>query len=340
MTILEYVKDRTGAILIHAAGMIVLGIYLGAANLDTSMIALIIIGWAFVMIVYFLCGYLERKRYFGQLEDLLASLDKPYLISEVMTPPYRQEDRRYREILRRSNKSVIEAIHKLEDEQKNYKEYIESWIHEVKLPITAIELICENQTKPDEKALARKIRPQLTRVENLVEATLFYARSESVYKDYLIKEIDLEEVVMDAVGRNKAFLIQNRMSVDVKCKCSRVYSDGKWLQFILNQLLFNAVKYKKGDDGHVTITGNDIKNGVQLIIEDQGIGIKESEISRVFEKGFTGSNGRTRGDSTGIGLYLCSKLCGKLGIKISVDSQEGSYTKAILTIPRGNYFCN
>lgn len=338
MTIFEYLKDRMPALLVNLSAMLAVAVYLTAGGVDISMTILLLVGWAFLLVIFFACGYVRRNRYFKEIEAIFHQLDKPYLLGEVMGRPSRSEDKKYREIIRRSNKSVIEAIRRLEDEQKEYKEYIESWIHDVKLPITAAALVCQNQTEPDAKETARKILPELSKMENLVESALFYARSDSVYQDYLIEETDLEEVINQTIARNKSFLIANRMTIEVDCSCDRVFSDGKWLQFILSQILINAAKYKKEDCGKIRILGRDVKNGVRLSVEDEGIGIKESEISRIFDKGFTGTNGRSRARSTGIGLYLCCKLCRKLGIEISAASEEGRYTRIDLTFPRSDYY--
>ncbi len=338
MRISEYMRDHMVSILVNLSGMLLLTIYLTAGGISVSMTALILIGWAGVLLIFFTAGYLERKRYFSRMQGLLKGLDKPYLLGELAGKPYRTEDRLHIELLRQSNKSVIEAIHKLEEEQKDYRDYIESWIHDVKIPITAAELICTNQREPREKALSRKIRPELAKIENYVELALFYARSDSVYQDYLMKEMDLEDAINLAIGRNKAFLIQNNMRIQVDLNCGNVYCDEKWLVFLLNQILFNAVKYRKGDSGELFFTGWDVKNGVKLSIEDKGVGIKESEIGRIFDKGFTGTNGRKKEFSTGMGLYLCKKLCTRLGLEIGAESQDGLFTRITLTFPKGTYF--
>ena len=337
MTVFEYMRDRIWTLLVNLAAMIAVTAYLTAGGVSASMTVLLILGWAVTLVIFFALGYVRRNRYFRDLEHTLQALDKPYLLGEIMGKPYRSEDRKYRQLIRLSNKAVIEAIRRMEDEQREYKEYIESWIHDVKLPITAIELICRNQTDPAAKEAARKIAPELSRMDNLVESALFYARSDSVYQDYLIRETDLQAVIDQTIARNKAYLIANRMMIEASCSCGSVFCDEKWLQFILGQILINAAKYKKGQGGKVRITGKDIKNGVLLVLEDDGMGIPESEIGRIFEKGFTGTNGRGGHKSTGIGLYLCKKLCGKLGIQITAESEEGAFTRILLAFPKSDH---
>jgi len=333
MSFFEYIKDKIMIILLNISCLLALSIYLLLTGNNFDSVLLIGIVWILILSAYFLNEFTRRNRYFKKLNNILNNLEKRYLLAEVMKPTFRLEDKIYREIIRKSNKSVIEKINQLEDEQKDYKEYIESWIHEVKIPITSMDLICNN----NKNDVMRKMSSELSRVESYVEMTLFYARSEEVYKDYFIKEISLKKVVLETIGKNKQYLIGNSMSISIDLDDSTIFSDEKWLSFIINQILINAVKYKSSETGSINIYSEKIKNGVSLIMEDNGIGIKESEIGRIFNKGFTGTNGRNIAKSTGIGLYLCKKLCNKLGLEIKAESKENKYTKITIIFPKGNY---
>ena len=149
-----------------------------------------------------------------------------------------------------------------------------------------------------------------------------------------VRETNLKEVIQTILARNKRIMIQNDMKVEIKDVDIFVYSDEKWLEFILNQIIINAIKYKKENNSKVTITGYESKDNVKLVIEDNGIGIRKSELDRIFDKGFTGINGRKLKKSTGIGLYLCKKLCQELNVEIDAESIENEYTKIIIIIPR------
>ena len=333
MKLFDFLLDKIMIIVLNIACMFLLSFFLLFLQYSSNIIVIIDIVWFFILVVYMVSEYYRRNKYFKKLYKTLINLDKRYLISEVMESSYRLEDKKYREILRLSNKSVIEKINKLEDEQKDYKEYIEGWIHEVKLPITAIELICDN----NKNEVTRKIKNELSKLDNYVEMALFYARSDEVYKDYLIKEINLKDTVYEAIARNKSYLINNSMQISVDNLDEVVYSDDKWIIFIINQILINCVKYSSKDRKEIKIYSEKIKDGIRLCIEDNGIGIKESEIDRVSNKGFTGSNGRNNRKSTGIGLYLCKKLCDKLGIYISIQSKLNEYTRVNIIFPKGDY---
>ena len=202
-------------------------------------------------------------------------------------------------------------------ERLEYKEYIEQWIHEIKTPITAMKLLCENHRTDWTKELLL----ELEKTNRFTEQALYYARSEHTEKDYSVREMALSQVVHQAIADNKYLLLQGGMRLEVEEMQDTVYSDEKWVRFILNQLIANAVKYRT-EQPVLRISTHKRQDQVVLVVEDNGIGIAASDLPRIFEKGFTGQNGRMIQQSTGIGLYLCKRLCEKLGIGIAAESSE------------------
>lgn len=186
-------------------------------------------------------------------------------------------------------------------------------------------MIIEN----NKNSATKSINEELDKVENYIEQALFYARSNTVEKDYYIKKNNLKEIVNESIKKNKNLLIQEKMLLNIHDIDVIVNTDSKWIIFILNQIIQNSIKYrKKGDNLSIEIYAVQQKEKVILYIKDNGIGIKKGEVARVFEKGFTGTNGRlSNKKSTGIGLYLCRKLCDKLGIKIELNSTENEGTQ-------------
>lgn len=363
----EYLRDRILLLTLHAGCMLFLAGFLHATGYDAQYYLLILIFWLLILILWLCWGFYSRKCYFSELWTTLEKMDKRYLLGELMPFSHRLEDRIYREMIRMSNKAVIERIRQIEDEQKEYREYIESWVHEVKGPITSIDLMCENYRRealgnPESKSvageIASRIRMENQKIENYVDMALYYARSENVYKDYVIRETEMGEIAAVVLKRNKHYLIQNQVQAEVDCK-DMAFTDRKWIEFILNQLVLNCTKYRRKEGAKIWIyteeytqnteVGGDSQNkremdcllkhshGVRLTVKDNGIGIKEEELSRVFEKGFTGSNGRKTERSTGMGLYLCKKLCHKLGIEIYAKSKEGEGSEIILEFPVSSY---
>ena len=196
-------------------------------------------------------------------------------------------------------------------------------------------MIIEN----NKNEVTKSIEQELEKIENYIEQALFYARSNTVEKDYYIKKTSLEEMVKDSIKKNKNILIPEKITLTLHDLDFEVNTDSKWIEFILNQILQNSVKYKKQDHNlSLEIYAQQGKQNIILGIKDNGIGIKKGEIARVFEKGFTGTNGRKIGKkSTGIGLYLCKKLCDKLGLGIELNSIEEEGTEVKLVFPRGNF---
>lgn len=333
MTAGKYLKDKILVLVLNGVGVFLLSLYLLAVKNSQTTVFLIAFIWLVVFSVMSYADYRNRKRYFDKIEDLMEYLDQPYLVQEFLGTSWKLEDRLYKEILHRSNKAVIEQIYQLEEAQREYREFIEGWIHEVKLPITGMRLACYNERQGE----SRRMETYLTEIDNAVDQALFYARSDQVYKDYQVVQTSLKQVVLSVISKNKYLLIQNQMKVEVECGDESAMTDKKWLEFILVQILINGVKYKKEGCGELVFCAEESKDAVRLSVRDAGIGIPAGETGKIFEKGFTGSNGRNREKSTGIGLYLCRKLCRKLGIEIGVDSVENEYTEVFLIFPKNSY---
>lgn len=187
--------------------------------------------------------------------------------------------------------------------------------------------------------VTKSIDEELDKVENYIEQALFYARSNTVEKDYYIRKVSLKEIVNDSIKKNKSTLIQEKIAVNIHDVDFEVSTDSKWTQFILNQIIQNSRKYKKLNENlEIEIFAKQNPENVILSIKDNGIGIKKGEITRVFEKGFTGTNGRmSNKKSTGIGLYLCKKLCDKLGCAIELNSVQDEGTEVRIVFPQSSY---
>lgn len=330
----DYCKSKAPVLLVNAAALMILSVFLLLLKNTGAAVFLIAVVWVLTLGIYLLAEYCFRKKYFRELQTVLEELPQRYLIAEVMKPGYRLEDKLYWEILRKSNKSVIEEIHKLESSQKEYQEYIESWIHEVKTPITAVHLICENH----KEEYTKRILHELDDIENEVEKVLYYARMEQAYRDYLIHPVSLRETVLSAIRTEKRHLIQCGLRIDLDMEDITVSTDEKWVEFILKQIFSNSMKYRRPEGAKLKIYAEQGEKRKSLIIEDNGCGISKEDIGRIFEKGFTGKNGRTENSrATGMGLYICGRLCEKLKIGISCESEQGKYTRMILTFPDSDY---
>ncbi len=335
MQLKEFLKDKLLSISLLLFATITIEILLAIypiANLIKIYILVVILGLYGIGIMI---EYFTKKKFYEKIVNTLNELDEKYLITELMKYPSFIEGKILKEILEQIDKSMLENVNQYKYLMEDYKEYIELWIHEIKLPIAASKLIIENN-----KNLATKsINEELDKVENYIEQALFYARSNTVEKDYYIKKSLLKDMVNECIKKNKNILIQEKISINLHDLEVTVNTDSKWIVFILNQFIQNSVKYKKNKgNSEIELYAKQGKENVILYIKDNGIGIKKGEITRVFEKGFTGTNGRKLNKkSTGIGLYLCKKLCDKLGISLELNSIQEEGTEIRLVFPQSSY---
>ena len=329
----DYINDHKIILLICFAGSLFFSVLLFFFGIGAS--ELLLLWLCFIVVLFFTIwtDYLNKQRRIRSLSSTLDSLDRKYLLAEIADKPETELERAYFHLLKTALKDMTDEVAESKRLSQEYRDYIEQWIHEIKVPITGIELICENN-KTD---ITRKIMTQTELIEQEVEKVLFYARLGSVESDYLIKEISLKDCVLEVLARNKQFLIQNGVCVHTDSVTDTVYSDQKWICFILNQIIINSIKYRSAQPPVIQIASHNTENYVSLSVTDNGIGIKPSEIRRVFDKGFVGSNGRRGANATGIGLYLCEKLCAKLGIGIDIESEMGHYTTVLLHFPKSDH---
>lgn len=292
-----------------------------------SVVFMIGVVIAILIITKYLMDWYRKKKYFKIITERVKDLKEPWLIAELLPVSYTIEDEIYQELLRKVGSSAIEEIHKIEDEQKEYEDYIEQWIHEVKTPITSIHLMLENRIS-ENPGLKRDLNVELSRLENDVELALYYARSEQIYRDYLIQKLNVRKVLLKVVNKNRTVIMNSSVAIDLDCdEALYAYGDEKWLVFMLTQVLLNAIKYKAEADAKVVMRAKRDNKKIVLNIIDNGKGINKEELPRIFDKGFTGSNGRDNEKSTGMGLYLVHKLCEKLEIDIKADSVYGEFTE-------------
>lgn len=330
MNFWKYVKDKINYILVFIVYCLIILLYLNAMQVNNNVTIFMLLISSVLFIVTFIITFIRKNKYIKSINNILDNLNEKYLISEVMDKPKREENLAYYRILARSNKSMLENVNRVKEIQKDYKEYIESWVHEIKIPITSAKLLCEN----NKSEITDKIEDEVEEINNFVEQVLFYARLDNVSNDFLIRKVDLAEVVSKVISRNKKIMIQNNMRVELKNIDVLAYTDEKWLEFVLNQIMINSIKYKKEKDAVLYIEVAEQKDNVILQVKDNGIGIKKSELDRIFDKGFTGTNGRNSKRSTGIGLYLCKRLSKELGMDITAQSVENEYTTIKLIIPK------
>ena len=336
MSLKKYLLDKIPQIIISIIGFIIFIFMINAFKLENSFkIALSLICVLIILFNVFY-DYFRKNKFYNKLLNILDSLDKKYLILEMINKPNFYDGEIFYETLYDINKSMIENVNQYNLSIIDFKEYVEMWIHEVKIPIASLTLLTHNNPDKIDKRYIEQIR----KLDNYIDQILYYVRSENVEKDYIIKEKNLQEIIKNVALKNKDDLLENNVRLEVDIHNEKVLTDSKWLEFILNQVINNSIKYKKNDatESYIKIISKEEKDKIYLNIYDNGVGIPESDISRVFDKSFTGENGRTRAKSTGMGLYIAKKLCNKLGHKIIIESKIQEYTNITIVFFKNDFY--
>ncbi len=335
MSLLRFLKDKALFLLLEGAVAVFTGVFLSAFRLPPTAVFFVILVFILANAALLVYEYVKKSSYYKTVLETFEKLDQKYLVAELIEPAGFADSVIFYGILSGAGKSMNDKIAAYRKLTEDYREFIESWVHEIKTPIAAALLTAENNPGP----AADSMREDLVQIESLVNKVLYYARSNDVEKDYIIKEIPLKTMVNKAAKRNARYLIQNKFSVHMENLDAAVYTDGKWMDFILDQVITNAVKYAGEGDHTLTFSAEEGREGATLSISDNGIGIPAGDLPRVFEKGFTGGNGRKYAQSTGMGLYLCKKLGDKLGVLLSAYSDgEGRGAAFTIAFPKGSYY--
>ena len=337
MKFIDYLKDKTFDFFIYILGLLLLFCLLVSFKLPLILIALLVLFIFCSYIIILFHDYYKRKTFYNNIDNKLKKLDKKYFISEMVSNSNFLDGEKLLNYLYEINKSYIEGLNNYKYSIDELKEYIELWCHEIKTPIATSKLIIDN----NKNKITTNIEEEIDRIDSLVEQVLFYFRSDNVKEDYIINcdriivlnDGVIEDSVQNVIKKNKKSLLAKKITVDIFSNDVMVESDSKWLEFIINQIVTNSIKYSKDINATITVSVKENTNNILLSIKDNGIGITSNELKKVFNKGFTGSNGRKKYNSTGIGLYLCQKLCQKLGHNITISSKENKETIINIVFP-------
>ncbi|SFD14456.1 sensor histidine kinase [Clostridium uliginosum] len=307
-------------------------VLMSIARMPPIILFMIFLVWFSPLTIYIIIDFITKKKFYDDINGIIDKLDKKYLLPEVIKSPNNYEGKIVYEVLSECNRNMHEHVNFYKNLQKEYREYIETWVHEIKTPISSSKLIIENSESKEKNALGDELR----KIGEYINQALYYSRSTDVSNDYIVREFEVKEAIQESIRNNRRDFINKKISVDIEGVSGKVITDIKWTKFIVNQIVINSIKYSKDKSGVLKAYTTEGTDNIILTIEDNGIGISKNDVNRVFDKGFTGENGRVYGKSTGIGLYLCKKLCEKLGLGISLRSTEGVGTKVNIIFPLGN----
>lgn len=326
MSFITFLEEKISLILYQISFLIITTMIFLMADIQKFYIVITVGVLSIFMLGYLLSEYFRQKKKAKKIISLIDNVNEKYLISEIIKEPLEMENKAYYYALKQACKSMNDRIGELEKENAEYQEYVESFVHEIKTPISALSLALENNND-------FRLKQEVDKINQLVEQMLYYARSENTEKDYFVKEIQLAEIIHSVILKYRHYMLNKKITLNVHDLEHIVITDEKWLVFIISQIIQNSIKYLDKDKKEIEVWGENSNNYINLIIKDNGCGIKESDLVRIFEKGFTGTN-RKKGYSTGMGLYLTKKLCDKLGLKLQIQSKEKEFTKLTITFPK------
>lgn len=315
----------------------------GASAGVTVILCVIIVGAAVAGV---LLDYQRKRSFYADLAACIDDIEHPLWITEMVDGPDYLEGRLAYDALRTVSKAANDDVSEYRRQAQDYREYVETWVHEAKSPLAAAHLMLENlmeavpADETGERLLGKTeaLGEELDRVEGYIEQALFFARSESLDRDYLIRAYGLQKLVGDAVRANARVLMGAHVSPFRVGLDHTVFTDEKWMTFILGQLIQNSAKYAQDEGAEIVFTSRLIDEGrsserIELEVRDNGCGVSESDLPRVFDRGFTGDNGRTGKRATGIGLYLVKCLCDKMGLTVRADSRAGEFFAVTIGFP-------
>ena len=335
MKLSSYIRDRLWFYLIAGAAIGLTLLFLTAYRVSSQLIVTIFVIFMLALFLEELTGFLRKYRFYNDLQSKLDGLDQKYLIHEMMSRPDFLEGDILYETLCCANKSMCEKVSEYKRNSDDFRDFIEMWVHEVKLPVASLQLMAHNHK--DE--LGDKALEQLRRIDGYTDQVLYYARSENAEKDYIIKETSIKRTVANAALKNRESLQLAGAAIETEDLDITVMTDGKWLEFMLGQFMANSLKYTvKGRETVIRISSEKLEDRVLLHFRDNGAGIPEGDLPRVFDKSFTGENGHTYAKSTGMGLYIVKSLCERLGHSISVTSEQGSFTELTIGFAKNDHY--
>lgn len=324
MNIYKYLKENKYFIYCQIVILIILNLFIYSnTNINKVLIDILYINFL-VISIFLIYTFISYKKWNTRYEEFKKLIMESSDIGSLDIKGELVQDEIIRDILILKDRIKYDEIKSLKENIDEINEYISKWIHEIKIPISICDLITY---RLEDIEASKNIRNQMDRINFLVNQVLYSTRANSYSEDLLIQELSLEKLVREGIKKNSYSFITNKIDLELGNLDYNVLTDKKWILYILDQIINNAIKYSR-ENGKVEIYSNEDEKIINLHIRDNGIGILQEDIERVFNKGYTGTNGRAKTyKSTGMGLYFSKKMAGKLGHKMKVVSKENEFTE-------------
>lgn len=336
---IDFLKDRMAYIIIYfiSISLVILIMYLTIV-MKVLYFPLMNILYAYlvsivIFVIFILYEYSKVKGFYSRLNEILNSVD---IIEDIINTGESRtlEQKLFTDILKKLHRTYEESIYKYEDIQKEYSYFINQWVHQMKTPVSVINLILQEESNNEYKEIFDSIGEENEKISQGLNIMLYNARVNQFNHDFNVENTDILEILREVINDNKKLLIRNKIFPEIKGQATIVHTDKKWMYFVINQIIINAIKYTAAAERQRKIINFDINEDNSKIIVsigDNGIGIPNEDLGRVFNAFFTGKNGRKTSESTGMGMYLAKRICEELGNELYVESEEGNGAKFCIT---------
>ncbi|WP_102399862.1 sensor histidine kinase [Haloimpatiens massiliensis] len=343
MKFTDFLKDRIAYVIVYFISIslviLIMHLTLFIKIIDFPIINILYAYLVSIVIlsIFLLCEYAKVRAFYKRLYETLNSeniIDDIINVGEVRSI----EQKIFKDLLKKLHKSYEGKVYKYEDIQKNYSNFINQWVHQMKTPVSVINLILQEQNACEYKEVFDSIGEENEKISQGLNIMLYNARINEFNHDFNVQDIDILLILRKVINDNKKLLIKNKIFPEIIGKSTIVQTDKKWIYFVINQIVINAIKYTIAAEKHKKAINFKIKDGAEKVvvtIEDNGIGIPKEDLGRVFNIFFTGKNGRKTAESTGMGMYLSKRICNELGNELYVESEEGQGTKFYIVFYKG-----
>ena len=326
MTLFKYFKDSARPILFFFLMIIIIDLILiSSADISKSLLDIFYLNLLFFFMFLLLLA-LDFIKWRNAYRELKRAVDLKGNIDSFAPEGERLEQILIREIIDLKNKEKIRETEELKKNLEETNDYITKWVHEIKIPLSVCELIADKLEGEGLYDLSKELIQETDRINFLINQVLHMSRASSYSQDFIVDEVNLSSLVKNVIKNNINLFISKKIELEIDNLDFNIFTDRKWTHYVIEQIINNACKYVD-NHGKVKIQGKETAESVILTIWDNGMGIPEKDIGRIFDRGFTGENGRKTKKSTGMGLYISKKVAEQLNFSIEVSSQVSRYTE-------------
>lgn len=339
MSFFRYLKDLFWTILCFIAIVLIIDLMLINSSALNKSIADILYMNILIFSVFFsflIVGYMKWRSAYKDFKNALYNRED---IDRFLPNGEKLEQVLIREAIDFKNREKLRETKELKEDLEEINDYMTKWVHEIKIPLSVCELIANKIEQEDDiYNISAELRQELERINFLANQVLYTSRASSYSEDFTIEEVNLGTLVKGVIKDSINLFISKKIEIEMGNLDFDVFTDRKWIFYVLNQIINNACKYVD-INGKIEIYAEEDEGSTRLFVKDNGMGIPNKDIERIFDRGFTGDNGRKTTKSTGMGLYICKKIANKLNFKIEVSSQVSQYTEFVITFYKiADYF--